>query len=108
MAKLSEAEIDAAKAQAPSATKISMLDGALEVMVRRPTRQEWKAYRQAGFHPDPAKQSGAGEQLFLACCLVPDKAHVMEMLEEFPAIVESSTPILAKMAGFDLKAEATF
>ncbi len=82
--------------------------GTTEVTVRRPKRAEWRMYRQAILSDDLSKKVNAGEQLFMQCCVSPDKTGIVGLLDEYPAIVESVVPILSRLAGFDEKARADF
>lgn len=113
MAALSEQQVADAKSKSETAVKVTINPSGsepVEVMVRRPTRAEWKAYRTAALSDDAGKKSSAGEQLFMQCAVVPSKSDgaLMPLLESYPAIVESVVPVLSSMAGFDAKAQADF
>lgn len=102
---LEQSEIDAAKAAHPNSAKVSLLDGEVQVLVRRPSRPEWKTYRQAALSADASKNAQAAEILFQCCCILPDKSGLKTLLDEHPAVVESCLPVLAKMAGLDTRAD---
>ena len=105
--KVSNDQLAKLKAENPSAVKVTIL-GSIDVVIKPPTRMQWRAYRQAALSPNLDKQAAADEQLFLACCLVPDAASQNALIEQYPALGSSVAPVLAKLAGFDSKAESDF
>ena len=104
---VSDEQLAAAKALHPEAVRVTVL-GSIQVVVRPPTRVEWRIFRQAANSPSIDKQVSADEQLFALCCAAPDKAAVQALIDRWPALPSSVAPVISKLAGFDAKAEADF
>ena len=60
--------------------------GSFEIVVRPPTREEWKRFRKEA--SDDAKKSDSVEGILRACTVYPDASEVVSMLAKKPALAE--------------------
>lgn len=93
--------IDELKAQHGSAFHIhipeSKYDGAVDIVVKRPPRAEWKRFRAMLF--DPEQKPNALETLAKVCVIYPDAAAFAELLNERPALAEKIGDQCTEVAG---------
>lgn len=73
-----------------------------EVVVRAPSRPEWKRFRAA--QADPAKRIDAQEQLLRGCCVAPGSGDLSALLEKRPGLAETFGIELTEIAGLAEKA----
>ena len=72
-------------------------DGAHEVIVRLPTRPEWKR-----FMAQSRKKDDNASEVLLMCCIVhPDKSGQTALFARYPALVDSFAAKLCELAGLD-------
>ena len=67
------------------------------VVVRPPSRGEWKRYRTQ-MHDD-AQRPDAAEHLLRACIVHPDSAQVEALLNRLPGLAESFGAAVLELAG---------
>lgn len=88
-----------AVAEANPGAKLTVLshpEGA-EVVVRRPTRIEWKRFQQQC--QDESKQFSAGEFLLSSCVVHPSKEAFQAMIEDAPGLYNTFLKGLTAHAG---------
>jgi hypothetical protein len=102
-------QLKAAKAKDARARKITadVLGDKLEVVVRPPSRAEWKAFWTLRRNADDAKASAANEQLLTFCTLVPDpkSAEYSQLFDQYPGLADSIWTQVAQMGGMTAKIE---
>lgn len=100
--------IDELKAQHGSAYVIEVpetkYDPAVDIVVKRPPRGEWKRFRAMLFADD--QKSEALETLAKACVLHPPAAEFAALLADRPALAEKIGSVLTELAGGGGEAEA--
>lgn len=72
-------------------------DCAWELVLRKPTRVEYSAFRKMG-HND-ARKADAQETLVRCIAVYPDKMAVDSLLEDWPGIPEAATKAIIKLTG---------
>ncbi len=76
----------------------------VEVIVRKPNRQEWKRFRaESG---DKTTRDVASENLFRSVVVYPDRPSVMALLERLPGIVEEFSEHLLELVGITTQSES--
>lgn len=68
-----------------------------EVVVRKPTRPEYKNYRALAVKGDPEAQ----EVIFRMVCVHPPKEAFDALLDDFPAIPEAAAKAIGDLVGID-------
>lgn len=68
---------------------------------RRPNPAEWHRYRSESLTQDPQVKANAFQSLVIPCCLYPDRAALMVMLQERPGLFEQLGGELVEFAGLE-------
>lgn len=68
-----------------------------EIVMRKPTRQEYSAFRKLG-HNDRTK-ADAQEDLVAATCVYPEKSQIQALFDEWPGIPEGATRAIMALSG---------
>ncbi len=71
-------------------------DGAWEIVLRKPTRAEYKHFRSMSHG---ASAADAQEFLVRKCCVYPADGGIDALLEEWPGIPEASGKAIMSIAG---------
>jgi hypothetical protein len=80
-------------------------DGAWEVVIRAPTRQQYTAFKHA--LQDEVQKPRAVEMLFRAICVHPSEpAELDKLLDDFPAIPEACSDEIMALLGAKAKKRA--
>lgn len=95
-------QVDAAKKAHPEAEELFTPNGDT-VLVVPPNRQKWKRYRT--MFMDVKTRGDAGETLLRDCVVWPTPADFDRALDKRPALVETFSGGLMKLAGFSEDAE---
>ena len=72
-------------------------DGAWEIVLRKPNRKEYGAFRKMG-HND-ARKDTAQEDLVRCIVVYPSKQEADALIEDWPGIPEAATKAIMKIAG---------
>lgn len=70
-----------------------------EVLVRPPSRQEWRIYQNHRHDADVVKRSMAPDVLVETCVIHPSREDLGKMLEAHPGLVETWAGDLVEIAG---------
>ena len=73
------------------------LDSVAEVVLRPPTRAEWRRFKEQG--QDAQRRIGAAEQLVKDCVVHPEAAEFEKLLDRYPGIVDRVENVVADLAG---------
>ena len=98
------------KVKDPRAKKleIDVLGDVFDVVVRTPSRQEWKAFKALRANSDENKAAAANEQLLLNCTMFPDPKtnDYNALFDRYPGVIDTLWTQVAQMAGMGAKVEA--
>ena len=72
-------------------------NGAWEVVLRKPTRAEYKQFRSRSH--DPSKAPDAQELLVRQCCVYPSREAFDALLEDWPGIPEACGEAIKSLTG---------
>src|SRR4051812_19368289 len=75
--------------------------GAWEVVFRKPTRAEYKAFRARAHNP--AQAADAQEILARACVVHPSKEAFDALLEDYPGIPEAASKEFTNLVGLSVE-----
>lgn len=73
---------------------------AWEVVLRKPTRAEYKRFRSQSHNPQMV--ADAQEVLARCCCVFPSKEAFDALLEDYPGIPEAATPVIKDLLGLSV------
>ncbi|HUB09463.1 MAG TPA: hypothetical protein VMB50_20835 [Myxococcales bacterium] len=88
-----------AKSKTGEAHPFEVVELGLDFILRPPTSGEYKRFRVMAVDSDPLKRTGALEQLFRDCCLLPEAAELAPILERYPALGEDLGMECRRLAG---------
>lgn len=66
---------------------------------RRPNPAEWHRYRSEILTADPQVKANAFQSIVIPCCIYPDRATLMAMVQERPGLIEVCGGELVEFAG---------
>jgi|WetSurMetagenome_2_1015567.scaffolds.fasta_scaffold616565_2 hypothetical protein len=69
------------------------------VAFRRPNAGEWHRYRSESLTNDPQVKANAFQSIVIPCCIYPERATFLAMVQERPGIVELCGSELVEFAG---------
>ena len=95
---LSKEEIASLESTHKRVAHIIGRNGAWEVVLRKPTRAEYKRFRSM-LHND-AQKADATESLARTCVVYPSREAFDSMLDEYPAIGDAAGGVLGELVGF--------
>lgn len=84
---LTEDQLKDLESKFPGCARVVGPGEAFEIIVRKPTRQEYRMWRTKVANPQTLPD--ASEELIRQCAVHPDRAGVEALFNEFPAIAES-------------------
>lgn len=107
--RVTDEQVAAAKAKDARAKKVTLkvMGETIDVVIRPPTRAEWKSFKQLRANPDEAKSSAANEQLLTFCTIFPDPkgAEFSTLFDQYPGLSDTLWSYAAKMAGMSAEVE---
>jgi hypothetical protein len=102
--RITESELLELEARYGRIAHIKGEDDAWEIVLRKPTRAEYKIFR--GMLHDEARKSDAVEMMFWKMCVVPaDKQMLDALVNDYPAIPEACAGKILKLAGTGVEVE---
>jgi hypothetical protein len=69
------------------------------IAFRRPNPGEWHRYRSESLTNDPQVKANAFQSIVIPCCVYPDRAAFMAMVQDRPGLVELCGGELVEFAG---------
>jgi len=69
------------------------------IAFRRPNPAEWHRYRAESLTNDPQVKANAFQTIVIPCCIYPERATFLAMVQERPGIVELCGSELVEYAG---------
>lgn len=69
------------------------------IAFRRPNPAEWHRYRSEALTNDPQVKANAFQSLVIPCCIYPERAAFLAMVQERPGLVELCGGELVEFAG---------
>jgi hypothetical protein len=109
--RITDEQYKALKVKDSRCRKLTMkvMEDVFDIVVRPPTRLEWKAFKALRSNADDNKSAAANDQLLLGCTLFPDPKAVefAQLFDLYPGISDTLWSHVAKMAGMTAEVEVS-
>lgn len=94
---LSDEQLSELEAKHKRVARVRSKDGEWEIVLRRPTRAEYKQFRTRSHNPGTV--ADAQETLARQCVVYPSREAFDALLEEWPAIPEAASGAFSRLMG---------